>query len=158
MRSRAPLTARPARQSVYRRQILHAPEVFVAMHLALWIAVAVVWNFAWRSRPEPMGPPFNFAADFNKGIDLAVSPLLSNLAVGLALQSQSWLGVDSGLAYTLWFPCPMLVFGSLQWFLIGRIIQWLVAKRWVLALLFMSGTACWVLFFLLAWSRYWANW
>jgi hypothetical protein len=143
---------------VYRRLILHAPVVFVAMHLALWIAVVVVWTFTWRSQPEPMGPPFNFAAGFIKGIDFAVSPLVSNLAVGLALKSQSWVGVDLGFAYTLLFACLMLVLGSLQWFLIGRLIQWLGAKRWVLALLSISGAACWVLFCFLAWSRYWANW
>jgi hypothetical protein len=128
------------------------------MHLTLWITVVIVWIFAWQRQPEPMGPPFNFAASFIKSVDFAVSPLVSNLAVSLALKSQRWAGADLGLAYTLLFACLILLLGTLQWFLIGRFIQWLGTKRRALALLSISGAVSWVLYCILAWSGYWANW
>jgi hypothetical protein len=135
-----------------------ADTLLVGMHAFLWSAVIVVWIRAWQVQPEPMGPPFRFAQGFISFIDDVFSSPVESLSVTLALKAHQWFGVDLGLAFVILFAGLILVAGTVQWFLIGRLIHWLGGKWRPAATLMTIAVACWVFFGLLMWSRYWAHW
>lgn len=75
-----------------------------------------------------MGPPFNFAKRFLSRVDGVVSGSIDAVSVPLEKAGESSLGGDVGLWYTMIFAGLMLVGGTIQWFLIGRLLQLVSAK------------------------------
>lgn len=102
------------------RFLRRADAVLAAMHALLWTVVMIVWFFAWRVEPAPMGPPFNFAKRFISRIDILVSGPLDSLSVSLALKMSKWFHTDLGLTFAVLFGCLILLAGTLQWLLLGR--------------------------------------
>jgi len=113
---------------MFRRFVQHADKALAATHVFLWTAVMIVWVFAWRVEPAPMGPQFGFARQFISRVDVLVSPQIEELSVSLATRTAKWSGKDLGLIYTVLFGCLILLAGTLQWFLIGRLVQWIALK------------------------------
>jgi hypothetical protein len=109
---------------MFRRFVQHADKALMAMHAFLWAAVMIVWVFAWRAEPAPMGPSFNSAKQFISRVDVLVSPQIEGLTVSLATRMAKWPVKDLGLAYTVLFGCLILLAGTMQWFLVGRLISW----------------------------------
>ena len=58
---------------MFRKFINRADRILALVHGILWAVVMVVWSFAWRAEPGPMGPPFNFAKRFLSRIDGVLS-------------------------------------------------------------------------------------
>ena len=110
------------------RFVRRATAVLVAMHSLAWAVVMVVWFFAWRVEPAPMGPPFNFAKRFLSRIDMLVSSPLDAVSVTAALKTAKWFGADLGLTYAILFGCLILLAGTLQWFLLGKFVQWVMVR------------------------------
>jgi len=113
---------------MFRRFLGQADRLLVFAHGLLWAVVMVVWSFAWRVEPGPMGPLFGFAKQFLSRIDWAVSGSVDAVSVPLAKTGVSVLGGDVGLWYTIIFACLILVGGTIQWFLIGRLLQLVSSK------------------------------
>jgi hypothetical protein len=110
------------------RLVSRATTALVAMHSLVWAVVVVVWFFAWRVEPAPMGPPFDFAKRFLSRIDMLVSSPLDAVSVTAALRTAKWLGTDLGLTYAVLFGCLILLAGTLQWFLLGKLVQRVMAR------------------------------
>jgi len=138
------------------RFVRRAPAVFLIIHGMLWAVVVVVWSFAWRVEPAPMGPPFNFAKRFISRIDVFVSSPLDGLSVSVAVRAAKSFGADVGLVYAILFGCLILVCGSVQWFLIGRFVQWVGIKYGQgRALVLSGGVACGVSLAFVSWVMSW---
>src|SRR5271165_1593085 len=113
---------------MFRKFVSQADRYLVVAHGVLWVLVVVVWSFAWRVEPGPMGPPFNFAKRFLGRIDGVVSGSIDAVSVSLAKAGQLSLGGDVGLRYTIIFAALMLFGGTIQWYLIGRLLRLISAK------------------------------
>ena len=113
---------------MFRRFVGRADRLLALAHCALWVVVVVVWSFAWRVEPGPMGPLFNFAKRFLSRVDGVVSGSIDAVSVPLAKAGESFLDGDIGLWYTIIFAGLMLVGGTIQWFLIGRLLQLVSSK------------------------------
>jgi hypothetical protein len=100
-------------------------KICVVVHFLAWCAVATVWAVKWWSeRPAPSGPRYNSAKDFIENLDILVYAGVheSTLAVGAA--ASAWLSADPGAALTITFAGGILLAGTLQWFLLGKLVQW----------------------------------
>jgi hypothetical protein len=133
-----------------------AVTVFVTMHTVLWAVVMVVWYFAWRVEPAPMGPLFNFSKGFLSRIDtLAASPL-DAFSVSAALNIAKRFGADLGLTYAILFGCFVLLAGTSQWYLIARLVQWVAARfGQSTAVCLSGGIACGVSLAFVSWAMSW---
>jgi tetrahydromethanopterin S-methyltransferase subunit G len=138
------------------RFLKHADTALMATHAFLWMAVTIVWVFAWRVESAPMGPPFGFARQFIGRVDVLVSPQIEELSVSLAIRIAKWSGKDLGLIYAVLFGCLILLAGTLQWFLIGRLIQWIASKYGqTSAILFSTGVGCCIALAFISWAMSW---
>jgi hypothetical protein len=138
------------------RFVRRADAVLATTHVLLWMVVMVVWFFAWRVEPAPMGPPFNFAKRFISRIDILVSSPLDALSVSLAMMTARWFGTDLGLTFAVLFGCLILLAGTLQWFLIGRLVQWVAVKYGQTgALVLSAGVACCLSLAFVSWAMSW---
>jgi hypothetical protein len=141
---------------MFRKFVDRADRVLALAHCALWVVVMVVWSFAWRGEPGPMGPPFNFAKRFLSRIDGVVSGSIDAVSVPLAKAGESSWSGDVGVWYTIIFAGLMLVCGTIQWFLIGRLLQLVSAKYGQPHAVFLAG--CLAVCFVLAgisWAMSW---
>jgi hypothetical protein len=86
-----------------------------------------------------MGPPFNFAKRFLGRVDGIVSGSIDAVSVTLAKAAESWLGGNLGLWYTLVLASLILVGGTIQWFLIGRLLQLVGSKYGQLGAAILTG-------------------
>ena len=109
------------------------------MHGLLWAAVVVVWFFAWRVQPEPMGPRFNFAKRFLSRIDAMISTPLDAFSAAAALKIAQWFSTDLGLTYVALFGVLILLAGTLQWLMVGRLVQWVAARYGPVGAVVISG-------------------
>lgn len=138
------------------RFVRRADAVLATMHVLLWTIVMIVWLFAWRVEPAPMGRPFNLAKQFISRIDILVSSQLDDLSVNLAMKTAKWFGTDLGLTYTVLFGCLILLAGTLQWFLIGRLVQWVAAKYGrTRALVLGTAVVCCISLAFVLWAMSW---
>jgi hypothetical protein len=136
--------------------VRRAPTVLVIIHGLLWATVMAVWFFAWRNQPEPMGPSFNFAKRFLSRIDILVSSPLDGFSVTAALNIAKWIGTDLGLGYTILFGVLILLAGTVQWFLIGRLVQWVATKFGDTGVLVLSsGVGCALSLAFVSWAMSW---
>jgi hypothetical protein len=113
---------------MFRRIVDRADRFFVIAHSVVWTVVMIVWSLAWRESHGPWWPQFNFAKRFLCRVDGAVSGSIDAVSVPLAKAGGSAFGGDVGLWYTIIFAALMLLGGSIQWFLIGRLLQFVGSK------------------------------
>jgi len=141
---------------MFRRFLQHADKALTTAHVLLWVVVMVVWVLTWRVEPAPMGPPFNFAKRFISRVDLLVSSPLDAVSVRLAIGTAKWFGTGLGLTYAVLFGSLILLVGSLQWFLIGRLVQWNALKYGqTSAILLSAGVGCCIALAFIAWAMSW---
>ena len=141
---------------MFLRVVQYMGKVLLATHAFLWAAVVSVWIFAWHHKSPPMGPTFNFAKRFISRIDALISPQTEELSVSLAMWTAKWSGVDLGLAYSLLFGCLILLAGTLQWYLLGRLVQLIAFKYGQTgAIVFTAGICCWLILASVSWAMTW---
>ena len=141
---------------MFRKFVKHADKALMTMHALVWVLVMGVWVAAWRVEPAPMGPPFNFAKRFISRVDVLVASPLDALSVGLALRTAKWFGTDLGLTYSVLFGGLILLAGTLQWFLLGRLIQWIALKYGqTSAIVLSAGIFCCIALALISWAMSW---
>jgi hypothetical protein len=126
--------------------VANAHKLFAILHFICWIAVAAVWAVLWlRNGPEPSGPPYNEAKAFLDHLNPLVRYDALEWSVRIGLAVVNWLSIDLGPVFTVSFAVVILLAGTTQWFLLGRLVQW-VARRfgtpWALRL-----AACFTLWF-----------
>lgn len=96
-------------------------------------------------------PLYNVAKHFIGRLDILVEANVENLVkVGVAVSD--WFSADLGASFTVTSGFMILLAGSLQWFLLGRLVPWLSAskRRWF-ALVFLWLYAVWATISLLLW-------
>jgi hypothetical protein len=139
-----------------RRFIQHADKALLSAHLFLWAGVTLVWIFAWRVQPAPMGPSYRFASQFIGRVDALISPQMEQLAIKMAMWMAKLSGADLGLTFAILFGCLILLGGTLQWFLMGRLIQWTASKYGqTSSLLICVGISCWLAAAIIPWAMSW---
>jgi hypothetical protein len=141
---------------MFPRFVQHADKALMSMHAFLWTAVMIVWVFAWRVEPAPMGPPFGFAKQFISRVDALVSPQIEELSVSLATWMAKWPIKNLGLTYAILFGVLILLAGTLQWFLLGRFVRWIALKygQWS-AILLTAGLGCCIAIAFITWAMSW---
>ena len=112
------------------RVIAQADKCCVALHLLAWCAAATHWAVKWwRDGPAPAGPLYNAAKSFIGRLDILVQSTVHELTIWIAQSASARLSVNIGACLTITFGILILLAGTLQWFLLGRLVQW-VARRW----------------------------
>jgi hypothetical protein len=112
----------------FSRFVPSAHKVLSVGHAVLWCIVMLVWVVAWQTVHAPIHPEFNNAKHFIGAVDVLVYLNVDDFSWRLAINVAHWFNADIGLVCTLSFSGLILLAGSLQWFLIGRLIQWTFAK------------------------------
>ena len=140
-------------QNAPTRVIERADQICVAAHGVAWLVVAVTWGAKWwREGPAPSGPLYNGAKHFIGRLDILVEANIENLTIKVGQAVSDWFSADLGASFTVTFGFMILLAGTLQWFLLGRLVQWLAARkgrRFVLLALWLY--AVWATFSLLLW-------
>jgi hypothetical protein len=113
---------------MFRRFVNLADRFCLFAHIGLWAVVMMVWSLAWRESHGPWWPRFGFAKLFLSRIDGVVSGGIDAVSVPLAKAGESALGGDVGLWYTTIFAVLILIGGTIQWFLTGRVLQIVSSK------------------------------
>ncbi len=147
--------ANPAR---FSRFVQRADRFFCAVHAVIWCIVMVVWSVAWQRVHAPIHPEFNTAKDFLGAVDILVYLNVDELSFRLATLPTSWLHWqgDWGLAYVVIFAALMLLAGSLQWFLIGRLTRWTCSEYGPrLAKYLVAGITIWIAYSAFVWVAWW---
>jgi hypothetical protein len=107
------------------RMIRNAAMLCAALHILAWCTVATVWTINWwRSGPAPAGPLYYDAEKFIHHIDIFVYDAAHGLSIKISQLAAIWLSADLGACLTITFAGLLLLAGSLQWFLLGRVVQW----------------------------------
>jgi len=129
-----------------------ASTVLMIGHFLLWLSVVVTWIFGWHTNAAPAGPRFDAAFKFLQKIDLFTAASAEDLATEIAIKAQPWLKLDLNVELIVIFSFLLLSLGTAQWFLIGRLLNWL-ARRFgcVWAFLASCGLVLCVAIALFAW-------
>jgi len=54
---------------------------------------------------------------------------IEDLTIKIGQAASAWFSADLGTSFTVAFACLIFLAGSLQWFLLGRLVQWLAARK-----------------------------
>jgi hypothetical protein len=112
--------------------IAQADKLCAGVHLIAWFAVAISWTVNWRlNGPSPSGPLFNIAYRFIGRVDYLVRATIYDLSVKIGQAATAWFSADLGASFTVAFACLILLAGTLQWFLLGKLVQWITARKGV---------------------------
>lgn len=130
-----------------------ADRLCVVAHFLTWLAAAVTWSVNWwREGPAPSGPLYNSAFHFIGRVDALVFDMVREWTIKLGLSASNLLKVDLGACFNITFACLILATGSRQWFLLGRLVQWVAARKGPRFALVLLGTYCiWVAFAVFLW-------
>ena len=110
--------------------IRHAGKIGVAVHFVAWSFAAMNWAVGWwRDGPYPGGPQFNNAAEFIGRVDVLVYGTVFEWTVRVVRVAVGWWEVDPQASVIIAFGSLLLLGGSVQWFLLGRLVQWVAARR-----------------------------
>ncbi len=117
-----------------------ADRICVTVHFFAWCAAAVTWGVKWAQEgPAPSGPLYYAAQTFISQVDVLVSGIVHELTVKVAQVASAWFSWDSGASLTIAFGGLILLAGTLQWFLLGRLVQWVAAYKSRVAALSILG-------------------
>ena len=124
--------------------IRRVAQLLVALHLFAWFAGAVTWTMDWREGGGPSGPGYNSAKDFIGSLDILVQCNVDHVSMKTAQNAATWLSMDLGAWYAVTFAFLILLAGTLQWFLLGRLVQWVALRKGsVLALALLGFYGVW---------------
>jgi hypothetical protein len=125
--------------------VARAGKLCTAVHVLAWIVVASTWIVNWRQNgPSPSGPLFNFPYRFGR-IDYLVKAIIEDLTIKIGQTAAGWFSLDLGASVTVVCACLLLLGGTLQWFLLGKLDQWAAATAGTNAGLAVLGAyAMWI--------------
>ena len=113
------------------------------LHFLAWCVAAGTWAVNWwRQGPAPTGPLYNSARKFIGRLDFFVQDTIHEWTIRVAATASNWFSADIGPWYTITFAGLMLLAGTLQWFLLGRLVKWVAvrsSRRLALVLLGLYG-------------------
>lgn len=93
----------------------------MAAHFAAWLLTAALWLRNWAEEgPAPSGPAYNTAKHFIEHLDPFVWHTVQEWTIRIATSFPTGMGT----AFTITYAILILLAGTLQWFLLGRLIQW----------------------------------
>jgi hypothetical protein len=126
--------------------VARADKLCAAAHFLAWFTVATTWIVNWRQNgPSPSGPLFNFAYRFIGRIDYLVMAIIEDLTMKVGQTAASWFLLDLGASFTVVCACLLLIGGTLQWFLLGKLAQWVAATKGINAGFAVLGAyAMWI--------------
>lgn len=126
--------------------VARADRICVGIHLIAWLVVAAVWIVNWRlNGPSPSGPLFNSAYRFIGRVDYLVKAAIEDLTMRVGQTASGWFSLDLGTSFTIACAVLLLLAGTLQWFLLGKLVQWAAAKKGIAAGLSVLGAyAIWI--------------
>src|SRR5437868_11211077 len=104
------------------RTIRQTDRIFIGAHFGAWLAVVGVWILNWNIEHPTSGPTFNFAKRFISGMDLLVYPITQTVSLWIAVQAPA-----REPSFIIAFASLILLTGTIQWFLIGRLVKWISA-------------------------------
>ena len=135
------------------RVIGQADKVCIAFHFLAWCAAAITWAVKWtQGGPAPSGPLYYAAQTFISQVDVLASGIVHGLTVKVAQVASTWFSWDSGASLTVTFGSLILLAGTLQWFLLGRLVQWVAVRQGRVAAVSILGLyAAWTLGALFLW-------
>ena len=140
-------------RNVSEKVIERADRICVVVHGLAWISAAVTWGVKWhRDGPAPSGPLYNGALHFISRLDILVRANIEELTIKISQAASDWFSADIGASIVVTYGFMLLLAGTLQWFLLGRLVQWLSARkgrRFALAVLCVY--AVWVMSSLFLW-------
>jgi hypothetical protein len=130
-----------------------ADRICVAVHFLAWCAAAITWGVKWSQEgPAPAGPLYYAAQKFISQMDVLVSGGVHELTVKIAPVASAWFSWDGGASLTIIFACLIFLAGTVQWFLLGRLVQWVAARKGRVAALSILGVyGAWVAGALFLW-------
>jgi hypothetical protein len=103
-----------------------------------------------------MHPEFNTSKTFLARVDILIYLNVDELSFRLATLASRLFSFDVGLTYVLLLSGLFLLAGSLQWFLIGRLLQWTCSKYGTrLAKCLSAVVAIWTVFAAFSWWAWW---
>jgi len=104
------------------RAIRRTDRLFIGAHFGAWLAVVGVWVSNWNIEYPTSGPTFNFAKRFISRVDLLVYPITQTVSLWIAVQVPA-----REPAFIIAFALLVLLTGTIQWFLIGKLVKWISA-------------------------------
>jgi hypothetical protein len=108
----------------------HAGRTCVVFHFLAWCIAAATWTLKWvREGPAPYGRLYNSAYLFIGRVDILVRETARRLAVYIGQSGFDWLAGQYGAWLTISFAFLILIGGTLQWFLLGRLVQWIADHK-----------------------------
>jgi hypothetical protein len=126
--------------------VARADKICAGIHLVAWLVVAAIWIVNWRlNGPSPSGPLFNSAYRFIGRIDYFVKAIIEDLTMRVGQTAAGWFSLDLGASSTIACAVLLLLAGTLQWFLLGKLAQWTAARKGTAAGLSVLGAyAIWI--------------
>jgi hypothetical protein len=129
------------------RIIRQTDRLFIGAHFGAWLAVVGVWVFNWNIEHPTSGPTFNFAKRFISRVDLLVYSITQTGSLWIAVQVPT-----SETAFVIAFAFLILLTGTIQWFLIGRLVKWISAHLGFRTAVCSFVLFCfWMIFCLFTW-------
>jgi hypothetical protein len=74
-------------------------------------------------------PVFNSAYRFIGRIDYFAKATIEDLTIKIGQAAAGWFLFDLGATFTVVSACLILLGGTLQWFLLGKLAQWTAARK-----------------------------
>ena len=123
-------TYTPEAEAMADRIVGHVGEVCVAAHFLAWCGAAITWVVNWAQYgPAPSGPIYNGAQEFISRVDILVSELAFELTIRIAPAVSQWFSWDIGACLTIGFAFLILLAGTAQWYVLGRLVRWVAERR-----------------------------
>jgi hypothetical protein len=108
------------------RLIRQADRLCIGVHALAWLVAAATWVVSWfKYGPAPSGPLYNSGFRFIGRLDVLVNSNVQELTIKAAQFISALFKVDIQPCFTLVYSGLILVAGTLQWFLLGRLVQWI---------------------------------
>src|SRR5213075_1606238 len=107
--------------------------------------------------PEPSGPLYYGAHKFLQRLDPLVYGTAAELASTFGQTVSAWLSGNTGACLTVAFALFILLGGSLQWFLLGKLAQWTTARRGWVPSAVLGAYAVWAAVSLFLWIAAWES-
>lgn len=111
------------------RRLLRPDVVAVVGHFLAWCVAVVVWTVSWiRYGPEPSNGWYSGAHKFIHHLDILVYGSVVEITTWTGYTFSAWLSIGPGACLAVLYPILILIAGSVQWLLLGRLLLWVTAR------------------------------
>jgi len=129
-------------------------KLCVAVHFVAWLAAAAAWGVKWwREGPAPSGPLYYSAHKFIERLDVLVYGVVHHLTINVSQIVSTRYSADVGASLMSVFAVLILIAGTLQWFLLGKLVVWIATHQGRgLALTVLGVYAIWTIRAVFLWT------